>query len=137
MLRSEPLQLVADYQHGVRTGQRVAFLQKSIGCCGIILTQKIGCSNEDNTSNYTHLYYADHTYLVHSKLPPCLQLPLQTCLVPYRAHLRVIRLDTPTRQKRMNSSEERSNGITGRLSSLWNTSTDKDDTCVTWGLVSS
>ena len=34
------------------------------------------------------------------------------------------------------SGEERSGGITGRLSSLWNTSTDKDDTCVTWGLVS-
>ena len=33
-------------------------------------------------------------------------------------------------------SEDRAGGITGRLSSLWNTSTDKDDTCVTWGLVS-
>lgn len=36
----------------------------------------------------------------------------------------------------MNGSEDKGNGITGRLSSLWNTSTEKDDTCVTWGLVS-
>ena len=34
------------------------------------------------------------------------------------------------------SGEERASGISGRLSSLWNTSTEKDDTCVTWGLVS-
>ena len=43
------------------------------------------------------------------------------------------------------SSEEHESGamipsgsaVSGALSSLWNTSSDKDDTCVQWGLVSS
>ena len=34
------------------------------------------------------------------------------------------------------SGNDKGNGISGRLTSLWNTSTEKDDTCVTWGLVS-
>ncbi len=35
-----------------------------------------------------------------------------------------------------NTMMNSSGGVTGALSSLWSTSSDKDDTCVQWGLVS-
>lgn len=39
-------------------------------------------------------------------------------------------------QSTANPRDESSSGVTSALTSLWNASSDKDDTCRTWGLVS-
>ena len=76
------------------------------------------------------------TYLARSMPPRCLR-----CLKPfpfYIEHTNAAAGHTPwpvCEFVKMNGGDDKGNSISGRLSSLWNTSTDKDDTCVTWGLV--